>query len=94
MDGSPIVIAALTLTGTITAGFFALINRQDKTHNELTKAIDNNTKMVNKLSIKTDHNSRLVHETVVYLKHRNGTFEALIKDAPALHELAKKVHKE
>lgn len=94
MNDTPVAIAALTLAGSIAAGFFAMISRQDKTHTKLTKAIDNNTKMISKLSTKTDHNSKLVHETVVYLKHRNGTFEALIKDAPTLHALAQKINKE
>lgn len=46
------------------------------------------------LANKTEGNTQVIQETVKYLKHRNGTFEALIKDAPALHQLAKKTHKE
>lgn len=58
-------------------------DRDDK----LTKAILKNTTA-------TVKNTQLVGETVKYLKHRNGTFEALIKDAPTLHELVKKANKE
>lgn len=49
--------------------------KRDESHLKLTDAIDRNTEVTN--------------ETYKYLKHRNGSFEKLIKEAPALHELLK-----
>src|SRR3954468_6390137 len=40
MENNNVAIAALTLTGTLAAGFFALIAKQNKTHENLAKSID------------------------------------------------------
>jgi len=40
-DSSTIAIAAFTLIGTICAGFFALVNRQNKTHEKVSSSIEN-----------------------------------------------------
>lgn len=65
------------------------IQKNDERH---TKMFDTLNESVRKNTESTDRMNGLVKETVTYLKHRNGTFEALIKDAPALHELAKNTH--
>lgn len=66
--------------------FYKLLTLAKEVFEDLARNIEHNTAATKK-------NTKLVQETVEYLKHRNGTFEALIKDAPALHELVKRVHK-
>jgi methyl-accepting chemotaxis protein len=40
MENNNVAIAALALTGTLATGFFALIAKQTKTHENLAKSID------------------------------------------------------
>lgn len=40
MDNNNVAIAALALTGTLATGFFALIAKQNRTHEKLAKSID------------------------------------------------------
>lgn len=53
------------------------------------EAIDRNTKCSAKLEKAVMKNTSVTEETVKYLKHRNGTFEKLIKEQPLLHQLVK-----
>lgn len=62
-------------------------DKMNETINKNNKSIDRNTDLLK-------NTYELVEETVKYLKHRNGTFEALVKDAPALHQLAIKARQE
>lgn len=43
-DSNTVAIAAISLAGAIVAGFFALVARQDKTHQRIAAALDHNTK--------------------------------------------------
>lgn len=54
MDGnSTVAIAALTLAGTIATGFFAMINKQNKVHDKMTKAMNNMAKSNEKIATET-----------------------------------------
>lgn len=74
------------------------LNEMNKGHQEawakVADSLDRSNETNELLAKKTEGNTQVIEETVKYLKHRNGTFEALVKDAPALHELAKKMHRE
>lgn len=63
-DAAIIATAAFTLIGTICGGFFALVNRQDKTHKKIAVALDNVAKS----------NRRIADEA----KQRNGHLADLI----------------
>lgn len=55
------------------------IQRQAQ-NKEFMRAIDANTKATNKMD-------STMEETITYLKHRNGSFEKLIKEQPQIHKL-------
>lgn len=61
-------------------------DNQDK---QFIRAIENNTRCSAKLENAVAKNTVVTEETVAYLKHRNGSFEKLIKEQPYIHQLVK-----
>jgi hypothetical protein len=61
-------------------------DNQDK---QFIRAIENNTKCSAKLESAVVKSTSVTEETVAYLKHRNGSFEKLIKEQPYIHQLVK-----
>lgn len=61
-------------------------DNQDK---QFIRAIENNTRCSAKLENAVSKNTVVTKETVEYLKHRNGSFEKLIKEQPYIHQLVK-----
>lgn len=61
-------------------------DNQDK---QFIRAIENNTKCSAKLEDAVAKNTVVTKETMEYLKHRNGSFEKLIKEQPFIHQLVK-----
>lgn len=73
--------------------FLAQMNKtakmRDNQDKQFIKAIENNAKCSAKLENAVVKNTVVTEETVAYLKHRNGSFEKLIKEQPYIHQLVK-----
>jgi len=61
-------------------------DNQDK---QFIRVIEKNTQCSSKLEDAVTKNTVVTEETVAYLKHRNGSFEKLIKEQPYIHQLVK-----
>lgn len=92
MDNA-VAIAAIALTGTIATGFFALINKQNKTHEKLVMAMDRVAESGDlQAKVTKDGFSKLVSENKRgndESKERNGHLgELIVKQADIMSGIA------
>lgn len=77
MDNA-VAIAALTLTGTIATGFFALMRQQNRTHEKLSDSLDKVADTNNLIATKTERVAKATERSADESRQRNGHIAELI----------------
>lgn len=77
MDNT-VALAALTLAGTIAAGFFAMVGAQNKIHAKLSDSIDKMTKSNEKIATETKNVADATEKASDEARDRNGHLAELV----------------
>jgi hypothetical protein len=87
-DGS-VALAVVGLTGTICAGFFTMINKQNKTHDKIAKAVDNLAEQSRKVVVSNQDIARATRQGSREAKERNGHLaDMVIQQGEMIKEVA------
>lgn len=88
-DGN-VAIAAITLAGSIAAGFFTLVNKQNKTHEKIAKAVENLASQSGKVVTSNEEIAKATNRSADEAKERNGHIaELIVGQGEMIQEVAK-----
>lgn len=78
MESNSVALAALTLSGTIAAGFFTLVNKQNRTHEKIATALDKVAASNIIIAEKTEKVAQATVQGNKEAKERNGHLAELV----------------